>query len=277
MAEETKLEQTAKTAPQTNQEKKEGPKKISTLESVVNESLHLGGNIVKFGLAGLIPYTQALLVPQAARDTGILAGVQVLGDATTNFKRGKKTTSGEVLKSSLVGTTITVPAYYAFNLVNKIPLDNIAGYFGRAAAWGGAIAPAFIGFYQTVDYLVRNLSFKGLGKYLKENYWSTLKKFWTRVLPFSLANIFFVPAYLQIPVAAGLQYLFTLFGAPKKGELKEEEKRDKTPYLVAASNAFYKLGSNIFNLPYNIGKAVYEVAKSPKQSAPAARPATQVA
>ena len=266
MAEETKLEQTAKTAPQ---EKKEEQKPIGTLESVVNETSHLIKTGINLGLAGLIPYIQAVLVPQAARDTAILAGVQVAGDATTNFKRGKKTDSSEVLKSSIVGTTIAVPTYYAFKLVNKISLDNIAGYFGRASLFGGAIAPAFIGFYQTVDYLVRNLSFKGLGKYLKENYWPTLKKFWTRVLPFSLANIFFVPANLQIPVAAGLQYLFTLFGAPKKGELKEEEKRDKTPYYVAAANAAYKLGRNLFYAPL---RAIYEIAK-PAPKAPAIQPA----
>lgn len=265
---ETALEQTAKTAPQ--EEKQEAKQKpVSTLESVVNETSHLIKTGLNIGLAGLIPYTQAVLVPQAARDTAILAGVQVAGDATTNFKRGKKTTSAEVLKSSAVGTAISVPTYYAFNLVNKIPLDNIAGYFGRASLFGGAIAPAFIGFYQTVDYLVRNLSFKGLGNYLKENYWPTLKKFWTRVLPFSLANIFFVPAYLQIPVAAGLQYLFTLFGAPKKGELKEEEKRDKTPYLVAASNVAYKLGRNLFYAPL---RAIYEIAK-PSPKPPTAQPA----
>lgn len=272
---ETNLEQTAKTAPQEEQKAKQEEKKkpIGTLESVIKESSDLVKAGFNLGLAGLIPYAQALLAPQAARDTGILAGVQVLGDATTNFKRGKKTTSAEVLKSSAVGTAIAVPTYYLFKYINKIPLDSIAGYFGRAAAFGGIAAPAFTAFYQGVDYFVRNLSFKGMGKYIKENYLPTLKKFWTRILPFSLANIFFVPAYLQIPVAAGLQYLFTLFGAPKKGELKEEEKRDKTPYLVAASNAAYKLGRNLIYSPL---KAIYEIAK-PAPKPPITQPATQAA
>ncbi|MDP3766258.1 MAG: hypothetical protein Q8R04_07130, partial [Nanoarchaeota archaeon] len=274
MAEETKLEQTAKTAPATgNQEKKKGSKKVSTLESVVNDLNYFVGNILKIGLAAGIPFAQATLLPPVARDTAILAGAQVAADATTARKRGEKYAISDLAKSSAIGTGIAGPTSLIYNLINKIPLDSIGGYLGRAAAFGGIVYPFYIGLYQILDHTIRNMSFKGLGKYLKENYWTSLKRAWKYVFPFGLANVLFAPAYLQIPIGALLSYIVALFGAPKKGKVPEEKKRDKTPYLVAASNAFYKLGSSIFNLPYNIGRAVYEVAKSPKQASPAARPA----
>lgn len=256
--------------PQAQEEKGEKkPEPIKPLESLVNESSHLVKSGFKLSLAGLVPAIQAYLMPSVARDTAILAGTQIAGDATTNFKRGKKTTAGEILKSATIGTLIAAPANLVYKYINQIPLDSLAGYLGRAAAFGGAVVPLFTGFYQSVDYFVRNLTFKGMGKYLKENYWPTLKKFWKRIYLFSLANLYFVTSNWQIPIAAGLQYLFTLFGAPKKDKLKEEEKRDTTPYSAAIKNVGYK----IFNAPYDIGRAIYEGAKQlPKKMPQAPQP-----
>lgn len=254
-------------------EGKKEEKKISTLESVVNETIHAAGSLLKIGLATGIPYTQASTFPHLARDTAILAGSQVAGDATTDFRKGKKYTSGNVLESSLVGTAITAPVYAMYSLVNKIPTDTALGIVAKAGAWGGLAYPAFIGGYQSVDYLIKNRTFKGLGTYLKENYWKTLKFSWKYLLPLSLLNIFLVPPFLQIPVGAALSYAFALFGAPKKGELKEEEKRDKTPYYLAVYNAGSKLAKNIkgtFEAAYAIGSTLYEkISNFFKTAAPA--------
>ncbi len=78
---------------------------------------------------------------------------------------------------------------------------------------GGLIYPSFIGLYQFINYTIRNRSVKGVGKYIKENYWTTLKKSYKYTLPFSLLNVFFAPPILNIPIASALTYAFNLFGA----------------------------------------------------------------
>ena len=92
-----------------------------------------------------------------------------------------------------------------------------------------------------------------MGSYLKKEYWPALKRAWKTLFPISLFNIFFAPLYLQVPIGAALSYGLTLFGAPKRGEISEDQKRDKTPYLVAAPRV---LGRGI----YNLGKGLYEGA-----------------
>lgn len=257
--------------------KKEAPKKIGTLESVVNESWHAAKSAAKLTLAALMPYAITKAVPGATLDTLTWTAANVAADATTNFRKGKKHTAGEILKSSAVASTTALPVHYLYKAINKIPLDSALGYVERAAAFGGLAYPTFTGLYQTVDYLIRNLTFKGLGKYLKENYLPTLKRSWKYILPFGLANIFFVPASLQVAVGSAISYIWALFGAPKKGELKEEEKRDKTPYHVAASNVIYKAGSNVFNTFYNIGSAISDYFKTTPGDALASPPAASKA
>lgn len=287
MAEANQLEQTAKNAPQVpQQEKKEEPKK-STLESVVNETLDLGRGIVNLGLAAAVPFAQALALPRYARDTAILSGAQVLGDASTDRMRGKKYTSGSALESSLVGTLTTIPTYHMFDLINKVPTETALGYLTKASAWGGLAYPAYIGMYQFLDYLIKNRTFKGVGKYIKENYWTTLKKAWRTTFPISLISIFFAPLAWQIPISALIQYGFVLFGAPKKGEVPEDQKRDKTPYLVAVprvlGRGIYNLGKGLYEGAYAIGSGLRDTlykatAASPATTAAPARPApTQAA
>ncbi|MBI2559145.1 Mpv17/PMP22 family protein [Candidatus Woesearchaeota archaeon] len=272
MAEASPLEQAAKTAP--HEEKKEEKKPVGALESVVNETIHAAGNLIKLGLAVGIPTAQALTAqsfgnPILARDTAIMAGAQVAADATINLKKSKKYMAGNVLESAIMGTALAAPLHYMFKLAHKVPLDSALGYLGKAAVWGGFAYPAYVGFYQAADYLIKNRTFKGLGKYIKENYWPTLKKAWTYLLPISLLNVFFAPTILNVPIAAGLTYLFDLFGAPKKGELQEDEKRDKTPYYVAAPRVAGRLAYEAVNkLVYNPLKALYEIGSGFYKSAP---------
>ena len=275
MPEESPLEQAAKTAPQTNQEKREEPKKVSTLESVVNESFKLVGNSVKIGLAALVPYAQATAFPALKTDTAVMAGAQVFGDATTSYKKWKKFTAGNVLESSIQGTIITPPLAGIYSIVNAIPATPL-GYAAKVAYWGGFAYPVFLGMYQTVDYLIKNRTFRGLRSYIKENYWPTLKYIWKYLFPLSVLNALFAPAALQIPIGALLSYIFALFGAPKKEELKEEQKRDKTPYLVATPNVLGRLAySTIDKLVYSPLKALYEIGSGyAKKSAEAVKPPT---
>src|SRR3989344_2461419 len=245
--------------PEAHGEHKEEKKPISTLESVVNETTHGIGNAFKLGMAGLIPYSSGVLFPHFARDTALLSASQIAGDATTDRRRNKKYTSGNLLESAIIGTALAPPLTGLFELVHKIPLTSTLGYVGQAAAWGLFAYPAYFALYQFVNYTVRNKTVKGVGKYMKENYWKSLKHGWKTLYPFSVVNLLFAPAWLNIPIAATLSYLLTLFGAPKKDEVKEKDKRDKTPYYVAAPSVIGKLGKSVF---YGVPSAAYAIGNS---------------
>ena len=259
-------------------EKKEEKKQVGTLESVVDETTHLIGNAAKIGAGIAIPTAFAYAVPSFKRDTAILAGAQVASDITTSYKRGKKYTAGSFLESTVLGTAMTPILEGMFRTVNKMPLNAPIDYLAKGAVWGGIMYPAFVASYQPIAYLIRNRTFKGMGKYIKENYWPALKDAWTKLLPFSLLNVFFAPSWLQIPIAATLSYLFDLFGAPQKGEVPEHLKRDKTPYLVATSNVLGRLGKNtakgIYDTFYGIGAGIRNLYDSGSKAVSSAAPAT---
>lgn len=268
---EAKLNNLHPTGPQA--EHKEEKKPILTLESVVNETTHGIGNAFKLGLAGLIPYAQGILFPHFARDTSILAASQIAGDATTDRRRNKKYTAGNTLESSIIGTALAPALTGLFEAVHKIPLTSPWGYLGQAAAWGGLAYPAYFALYQFVNYTVRNKSIRGVGKYIKENYWKALKHGWKTLFPFSVVNLLFAPAYLNIPIAATLSYLLTLFGAPKTDEVKEKDKRDPTPYYIAAPTVAAKFARNsakgLYDSVYAIGSGLRDLYKtSPKAATP---------
>ena len=271
MAEPSELENMAGAANPTAQSKP--PKKLTALESVVDETSHAVGSAIKLGLAGAIPYTQGLFFPSVARDTAMLAASQIAGDATTDRRRDKKYTAGNALESAVIGTVLAPPLVGLFEAVHKIPLTSTLGYLGQAAAWGGIAYPAYFALYQFVNYTVRNKTIKGVGKYIKENYWTALKQGWKTLFPFSVINLLFAPSYLNIPIAATLSYLLTLFGAPKTDEVKEDQKREKTPYLVSAVNVTAKLAKNLVYYPfkslYDVGRAIgYNTASAPASPTP---------
>ena len=256
-------------------EKKE-EKKISMLESVINETYEAIKSGFYLSSAAAMPYFLSKSFPAAALDIGTFTAANVAADATTNIRRGKKNTMKEVFKSSAVATALSLPIHYLYKAVNQISLDSVLGYVGRAAAFGGIAYPAFVGMYQAADYTIKNGTFKGLGNYLKENFLPTLKTAWKYLLPISLMNVFFVPSYLQVAVGSAMSYFFSLFGAPKKGEIPESEKRDKTPYYKILGN----IGEKVFTLPgkafdsaYGFGSGIRDYFSSkPPPAAPAAVP-----
>ena len=84
-----------------------------------------------------------------------------------------------------------------------------------------------------------------------------------------MLNIFFAPLWLQVPIGAALSYGLALFGAPKKGEVPAEKKRDPTPYYVAAPRVAGRLAYEAVNkLIYNPLKALYEIGSNFYKSAP---------
>jgi len=247
----------------------EEKKKPGMLESAISEC----GDLLKIGLATAIPAAQALLINPFtyARDTAILTGAQILGNKTTAIKRGEKYTATNTLESAVLGTAITIPSYHLFESMSHLPLNNALDYAVKGAVWGGVAYPAFFGMYQTMDYLIKNRTFKGLPKYLKENYWTALKTAWKTILPFSLINIFFVPPFLQIPIAAALSYAVTLFGAPKKGEIPDDRKKDTTPYSTALMNVTKK-GTGLLAEPFYAVGRITDALGEWYKSSPKAEP-----
>ena len=268
----------AQAAGETGKGKPAPPKKpLTTLESVVSESSNLIGNTLKLGLAGAIPYTFASAFPSLKTDTAILSGAQIASDYTTSLQKGRKYTPGNLLESAAIGTAITGPLEAMFSAVNKIPLNTPLDYVAKAGVWGGIVYPIFNGMYLPVAYLIRNRTFKGMGNYVRENYWPILKKSMKYILPFSLLNVFFAPASLQIPIAAALSFVYDRFTA-HKGEVTEDQKREKTPYLVAAPTAAAKLVRNsvkgLYDSVYAIGSSISDLYKSaPKSISPTTSPA----
>ena len=273
MAEPSELENTAQASHQNISQpgqKQQEPKKPETpLEEIVN---FIGG-AVKFGLAGAVPYAFSSIVPSMATETAVLTGVQIASDYTLSLQRGKKYTPGNLLESSVLGTATTPVIETMFRTANSMPTNNLSDYVMKAGVWSGLLYPAFVGSYLPIAYLVRNRTFKGLGTYIKENYWKTLKNAWTKLLPFSLMNVFFSPAWLQIPIAAALSYVFDRFAAPPKEEVPEHLKREKGSYLTAFPSVIGKLLYNsvyyTFSGLYDAGKALGYVGGSPISSAPA--------
>lgn len=224
-----------------------------------------------------MPLSLMWAVPGAALDTASWTLANCLGNLTTNVRSGKRHTMGEVAKSSAVASITALPIHFAYKMINSIPLDTALGYIGKAAAFGGLVFPALTGLYQSVDYVVRN-GFSGLGKYLKDNYWNSLKWGWKYLLPFSLANIFLVPAYLQIAVGSALGYVFSLSGAPKV-EVKESEKKGNS-HLVNWANPSYLAGgygkfyNRLLSGVSEFGKSINEFFTIKANATPAAAPAT---
>jgi hypothetical protein len=278
VAEPSALEKTAMEAPGASHGK-EKKKPIGTLESVLNETGELISKTAKVGLGIAAPLTFASMVPTFARDTYILTGAQVASDATLSYKAKKKYTAGNFLESAVLGTAMTPVIETMFRGANSIPTNDLMGYVTKGSVWGGVMYPFFVGAYQPIAYLIRNRTFKGMGKYVKENYWPSLKKAWKTLLPLSLANIFFAPAWLQIPVSAGLSYMFDLFGAPQKEEVPEHMKKDTTPYHVATSRVIGKAGKTVFYGGGQVLDAIIETTKDwiykspPKPASQAAAPA----
>ena len=260
--------------PKPGEAKQEQPKSITN--SVIGEI----GDLFKFGAKATLaigaPVLQSSIFPEVARDTAILTGAQVVGDSITRYRQGEKNSMGKIAESSLMGTILGLPTHYMFKYLNMIPLDSIYGYVGRAAALGGIAAPIFTALYQGVAHTVRNKTLKGAGTYIKENFWPSLKRYWKTIFPISVASVSLLSPYLQIPVAAALQIAYTFFGAPNKRELKEDEKRDPTPFYKTLGN----LGHMAFTLPektlngvYSLGSSIGNIFSSkPPPAAPAAVP-----
>lgn len=216
-------------------EKKEEPKKISTLESVVGE----------FG--DLFNLSIGIGAPAAAYALTGNAGVPVVSAAFIAGSGGTLT-SKKFRDESLIGTLWGTILHY-FTLPVKY-MSNLAkgAYVALLPFMSNSIVP-------TTDHLLKNKSPKGLYEKLKKNYLPNVKKTFKTIWPLNLISTLFFTQQAYIVGAIGVaNYLFRKFiigGA--------EEPTDKTPYHVAAPNVAYKL---VRNTTKGLSEAIYAIVST---------------
>src|SRR3989344_2635054 len=92
-------------------EKKEAPKKIGTLESVVNETGSLLKTIGGASLAAAMPLAWGYVAPEMLRDALVIGTAFSAGKIYENYRNGRKTRISDIVKESAVGTLLTAPIH----------------------------------------------------------------------------------------------------------------------------------------------------------------------
>ena len=263
MAEESNLEQTAKTAPQ--QDKKEEKPK-SVWRSALEEIADAGTKAAKLGLAFGIPYV-------ADRGIGNFSGMGGY-DASATSAAFYLADRKNVVRKSIIGTAFAAFAKYTIGLIS-----NLSSYVARATlvpAWQ-ALANAY---YITTKHLVEKKTLTGIVENFKQNYKRITKKaIYYLALPTLLTT--FLPGPWQIPAIALQSYIFAKYIAPDEKDKSEE--KEKTTYRAA----FRSLGEKISKAFYSplrgaeyFGRGIrnfYQSLNKKSTPAPAAQPATQSA
>ena len=230
----------------------------STLESFIGEFTDAARAGINMTIALAAPIAGYALTGNA----GVLA-TSAAYVAGTKGKKSSKTIRRESLSGAIFGTFAhytTLPLRY-FGKIGKM-IYMIPWVFGANA------------FYMAEDHLIKEKSPKGLYKKFKENYLNVCKKAFTLPAPLNILAAMFLPQQYMVAAIGVSSFLFRRFVAGGKGE----EQTDKTPYVVAASNA---LGRGLKNTFY-AGGAILDgfvdytrnmYKSAPKPAAPAA-PAT---
>ena len=273
MAEASPLEQVANTAPQ--QEKKEEPKKIGTLESAVNDISDAGKNGLAIAAEIASPFmfsgqnrTNAMLnaypLSLGARVDDIMAKKPI--DLKSNVKSAKE---------SLVGTLITLPlaAMFKYIEVARQYVTNSYGALPGGAAAVGALAfgqAVFIGAYTGLNHIVQNFSFKGLYNKFKNDYPTAVKNTWKYVLALSAINPLFLAQYgigVQLAYGSLMSFLFRLVIKAKEAKFSNFiYAMNPIPYISGTITATGKLAKSVI---YNPLRALYKIGSNFYKSAPA--------
>lgn len=146
----------------------------SGLEKIVNISIGaaaIGTSYALFGTPGLFISS---LSPLSGKIVNSMAGQEF---KSRNFR------------DETIGGLLTTPiVVYTFDAIKNIPrylgIDGVVNVFGNyipaySLAVGGltlAAIPLYNAITYPLKYLIKNKSFRGFGKYFKENYWKDTKK-----------------------------------------------------------------------------------------------------
>ena len=272
MAEASELEQIAKNAPQ--QEKKEEPREVSAWESGLEEITNAGKNTLAIGAEIASPFmfsgenrTNAMInaypLSLGARVDDIMAKKPI--DLKSNVKSAKE---------SLVGTLIANPLAYMFRYIDVVKqyVTNYAGVIPGGAATVGALAlgqAAFIGAYTGLNHIVQNFSFKGLYNKFKNDYWTSVKNTWQKLLALSAINPLFLAQYgipVQLAYGSLISFLFRLVIKAKEAKFSNlVYAMNPIPYISGTVTATGKLAKSVI---YNPLRALYEIGSSYMQKKP---------
>ena len=266
------------------EENKEEKPKATTLDSVISETNQAGKGLINsaigtaaigastalFGLDGLVT---ALSFPYG----GMVEKRLMQGDESK-----KQFTSKNFRDESIVGMLLTPPIWFGVEAVKQIPkafglenvVTNILGYsvqvspFIVGGLFLGALNPAITALYYPLDYLIKNKTFKGIGKDFKDNYLKGLK----RTIPLSAITsavvgtayaLPYVAPYL-FPALAVANVLYRLFLSKEK--LNYAKLLNPLTYIPKFTNPFYlasgiaspagKVYRSVTTATYDFGSAV---------------------
>ena len=237
------------------EEKKE--EKPTTLEGVLKETSEASRGLVNSAIgAGAIGATTALfgldgLVTAASFPVGGMIEKRLMvGDESK-----RQFTSKNFRDEAIAGALFTPPLWYGFETVKQIPkafgldgmVTNILGAsvpispFVVGGLTLGVLTPALTALYYPLQYMVKNKTFKGIGKDFKENYW----KGFVRTLPLTTATSTFVGAAYALPYLT--PYLFPAIAAANvlyrvllsKEKLNYAKLLNPFTYVPNFANPFY--------------------------------------
>lgn len=211
-----------------------GTQKPTGLERIVN----VGKNALSIGLEVLFPFMYS--DPAMRVNAMVTAYPLSVGSRIEDLRIGKSIDNVKAAKESFVGTIMTPAFSYLFKYIEVArqyvtsSAGSLAGGAAAVASLAGAQA-VFAGAYTTINHVIQKFSFKGLYEKLKKDYWPTVKRMWTYVLPLSSLNVLWLYKFgivTQLAYASLMTFLFRLVGPKAEGE------KYKTPApAVAGANA----------------------------------------
>lgn len=280
MAEATELEKIAKNSPQ---EKKEEPKPVSTIDSVVDETVNAAKHAGLFAAGLAFPF---MFSGENRTNAMINAYPLAAGSTVEDIMLKKPVDPAKSMKESFVGAIMANPLAGLFKYINvaRDYVTGIAGAIPGGATAVGSLAlgqAVFIGAYTGLNHIVQNFSFRGLYEKFKNSYWQTVKNTWKYVLPLSALNVLYLYKFgiaAQMAYSSAMSFLFRLVGPKQPGANLSNLYSELKSYAGAGLNATGKLAKNIFyglpNAVYSIGSSIKDYFKtSPKPVSPSPAPA----
>ena len=266
-------------------EKKEEKPKQTILESVIAETSQAGKGLINsaIGTAAIGASTALFgldgLVTAASFPYGGMIEKRLMVEKDESKKQF---TSKNFRDESIVGALLTPPIWFGVETVKQIPkafglenvVTNILGYsvpvspFVVGGLFAGVLAPAITALYYPLDYLIKNKTFRGIGKDFKDNYLKGLK----RTIPLSAITsavvgtayaLPYVAPYL-FPALAVANVLYRLFLSKEK--LNYAKLLNALTYIPKFTNPFYlasgiaspagKVYRSVTTATYDFGSAV---------------------
>lgn len=226
-----------------------------TLENLLGEISDAVKGTINLGIGVAAPAAGYMLTGNA--------GVPVTSAAFIAASGGKMT-SKKIRDESIVGALWGTLVHYFSKPMQYMSAIGKSAYIALLPFIANAV-------YPTTDHLVKNKSPSGLYDKIKNNYWPNVKKSFTSVWPLNLlAALFLPPAYLVGAVGIS-NYLYRKIVVGTKEE--PEKNPDKTPYLVAGSNALARGIQNVLYAGGSMLDGAADYARSLYKSTPSAPPA----